>query len=94
MTDEVPAFPPFMLTGLTYAEAKTQARATGCALRRPHWCTPVLVYEEGRLWLDDEGIVSVWVTAPEDMRASDWMMVPREVNHPAPPPPQSERRDL
>ena len=76
-----PVFPPLMLSGLTYAQAKLQARITGCAIRRPHWCNPVLIWEGDRLWMDDEGETIVWSRegANEDMRADDWIMVERDL---------------
>lgn len=77
MTDVLPTFEPLMLSGLKYSEAIRQMKETGCALRRPHWCSPVLVYEQERVWFDDEGQCVPWSSAFEDMAATDWMMVPR-----------------
>ncbi len=75
--EELLVFAPLMLTNLKYSEAIRQMKETGCALRRPHWCSPVLVYEQERVWFDDDGQCVSWSSAFEDMAADDWMMVER-----------------
>jgi hypothetical protein len=78
MSDAPAKFEPFMLRCLTYGEALQSMRHTGCAIRRQHWCNPVLVYEGTRLVLDDEGDIRPWKPTGEDRRAVDWEMVARE----------------
>lgn len=53
--DRMPDFKPFMLRGLSYMDALNAAKATGCAIRRNHWCAPVVVWNGSRAMLDDEG---------------------------------------
>jgi hypothetical protein len=73
--DTLPAFEPLMLSGLAYTSALKQQRATGCALRRPHWCQPILVNTSEGLMMDDEGEFSPWEPSSDDERARDWQMV-------------------
>lgn len=77
ITDTLPAFPPIMLRGLRYVEAIQQMRVTGCAIRRNHWCAPILINKGSRFFLDDEGELKPWKALAEDRRASDWEMVER-----------------
>lgn len=76
MADQMPTLEPLRLSGLTYAKALKQMRETGCALRRPHWCNPVVVRDkDGSLWMDDEGEREPWSPAGDDDLADDWQMV-------------------
>lgn len=79
----VPQFPPFMLRCLTYSEALQQMRHTGCAIRRQHWCSPVVVYEGTQLIFDNEDQRDLWKPTREDQKARDWEMTP----HPDAVPP-------
>jgi hypothetical protein len=75
--DECPEFSPIMLRGLTYSQVLQQMRVTGCAGRRHHWCSPVIVYEGAELIFDNEDQVEPWRATAADRRASDWEMTPR-----------------
>lgn len=78
MGDLLPDLKPLMLSRLSYDEALHAARVTGCALRRPHWCSPVLVLgPRGGRWLDDEGEMRQFVPTLSDRLTPDWMMVER-----------------
>lgn len=67
-----------MLRGLTFAQALASMRATGCAIRRNHWCAPIVRLVDGRPHLDDEGEVesAPYHPATDDRRAADWEMIP------------------
>lgn len=80
MSDAMPEPKPFMLRGLRYAEAIQQMRLTSCAIRRNHWCAPVVINKGTRFFLDDEGELSPWKALTEDRRAQDWEMVERELS--------------
>ncbi|MDP3853647.1 hypothetical protein [Phenylobacterium sp.] len=71
-----PSFDPFMLHGLSYTEALQQMRLTDCAVRRDHWCAPVVRLVDGRPMLDDEGDLSPLLLLGDDRRARDWGMIP------------------
>lgn len=73
---EMPDLKPFMLRCLTYSEALQAMRHTGCAIRRNHWCAPVLIYEGTRLLLDDEDARHPWKATRDDRTATDWEMTP------------------
>lgn len=71
-----PPFEPFMLRGLSYAEALQQMRLTDCAVRRDHWCAPVVRLVDGEPMIDDEGDLWPFLLLGDDRRARDWGMVP------------------
>lgn len=75
--DRLPDLAPAMLSGLTWAQARSALGAVDCALRRPHWCSPVVILSEGKLTQDDDGDLSPFTFMRGDRSASDWMMVPR-----------------
>lgn len=74
--NDPPDLKPFMLRGLTYVDALNAAKATGCAIRRNHWCAPVVVWNGARAMLDDESELSPFTLAREDRGATDWEMTP------------------
>jgi hypothetical protein len=74
--DELPEFKPLMLKGLTYPEALVSMRATGCAIRRQHWCAPVVRLIDGKPHLDNEDEVEPFTPTAEDRRAGNWEMSP------------------
>lgn len=88
MEDALPDFEPLMLSALSYGQAIQQMRATGCSVRRPHWCAPVLLIDHDRIVMDDEGELTAWEPTPEDKRARDWSMVPTQ-----PPSPDLQGRE-
>jgi hypothetical protein len=73
---EMPDLKPLMLAGLTWPQAKQQMRLTGCAVRRNHWCAPIVRLIDGRPALDDEGeiVEAEFLPTIEDARADDWSM--------------------
>lgn len=85
--DELPDLRPILLGGLTWKQARSALEAVDCAIRREHWCSPVVILHEGRLTLDDDGELSPFTPMPAgvakvfgcgaDRTAQDWMMVPR-----------------
>lgn len=70
---------PVMLCGLTWKQALNGLKAVDCALRRPHWCSPVVVLVGDTLLIDDDGDMKPFSFTPRmgDRYAKDWMMVPR-----------------
>jgi hypothetical protein len=73
----MPDLRPLMLCGLTWTQAKRAIGAVTCALRRPHWCSPVVIIQNGELVIDDDGDILPFSLMPGDRWAHDWMMVPR-----------------
>lgn len=69
--DALPAFEPVELWGLTYRQAMNSARA-GLAVRRAHWCSPVVIFEGDAFLIDDDGDLSPYEHCRDDRRASDW----------------------
>jgi hypothetical protein len=84
-TDPLPAFEPFMLRGLSFEQAMNSMRVTGCAVRRPHWCSPVLVMDGDKVLIDDDGEMSAYRSILDERSATDWEMVERPIDEPAPP---------
>lgn len=74
---EMPRFAPFMLGGLTWPQAKQQMRLTGCAVRRNHWCAPIVRLIDGKPALDDEGeiVEPIFLPTIEDAKSDDWAMI-------------------
>lgn len=72
-----PDLAPIELWGLTYAQAVEGAK-TGMAMRRPHWCAPVVVWNGRKLVLDDDGEIGPWRSTVSDRKAADWNVCPRE----------------
>lgn len=65
-----------MLSGLTWGSAQRAMKATGCAVRRPHWCNPVVVLDaSGKPVIDDDGEIHTDWIDNSDRRARDWQMV-------------------
>lgn len=77
-SDAMPELKPLLLSNLSYSAAVKQMRLTGCAVRRPHWCDPVLIWWNDRVMMDDGEEFLTWEPTGEDERASDWLMVARE----------------
>ena len=77
--DTLPDLRPILLSGLTWTEAKGGLERVDCALRRPHWCSPVVILRDGKLTIDDDGEFRPFTFAPRmgDRWARDWMMVRR-----------------
>lgn len=73
----MPELFPLLLKGMRYGEAVIQMKATGCGLRRPHWCAPMLAWVDGCIMFDNEGDLSAWEPTDDDRTASDWEMVDR-----------------
>lgn len=71
MVDALPVFEPFELWGLTYDGAMGSAKV-GMAVRRAHWCSPVVIHEGGKFLIDDDGELSRYVPTWDDRRADDW----------------------
>lgn len=82
MTEELPKFEPLMLRGLGWGEAVKAMQATGCAVRRPHWCAPIVRLIDGKPHFDDEGeTVESFKPTASDRRSQDWEMIPNPVEH-------------
>lgn len=75
--DNRPQLSPVALSGLTWKQAERALRAVDCALRRPHWCDPVVVLIDGKLMLDSGDDMYLLRHMRGDKSASDWSMVPR-----------------
>ena len=75
--DTMPSLAPVLLSGLTWKEALANLLSVDCALRRPHWCSPVMILQDGVLTQDDDGEMSPFSFMSGDERTKDWMMVPR-----------------
>lgn len=73
--DTMPELKPLMLRSLFYDEAVRQMKATGCAIRRNHWCAPIVAMRGGKPTLDDEGELQPWKPTAADRKARDWEMV-------------------
>lgn len=74
---EMPTFEPFMLRGLGWGEALDQMKLTGCAVRRQHWCAPIVRLIDGKPHFDDEGeIVEPFKPRASERRSKDWEMIP------------------
>ncbi|KQN09835.1 hypothetical protein ASE85_02555 [Sphingobium sp. Leaf26] len=73
----MPQIAPVLLSGLTWKQAFANLLAVDCALRRPHWCSPIMILHNGVLTQDDDGEMSPFSFMSDDERAKDWMMVPR-----------------
>jgi hypothetical protein len=71
-----PTVEPFMLRGLGWGEALNAMKATGCAVRRNHWCAPIVRLIDGKPHFDDEGeIVEPFTPTVADRRSKDWQMI-------------------
>lgn len=77
MVDPLPNFVPVMLSGLTWKEAHAALMRVDCAIRRAHWCSPVMILHEGALTIDSDGDLYPYSPFGPDGRARDWSMVPR-----------------
>ena len=77
MVDALPDFAPTMLRGLRWSQALNALRAVDCAVRRDHWCSPVVVLIDGQSWQDDDGDLTPFVFMDGDRRSADWSMTPR-----------------
>lgn len=77
MSDIVPDFQPEMLCGLKWAQASAALARVDCAIRRDHWCSPVVVLIDGEHVIDSDGDIAPFDFGPGDRSASDWSMVPR-----------------
>lgn len=75
--DELFLLDPVMLSGLTWEQATGAISMVDCAIRRPHWCSPVAILHEGKLVIDDDGDIFPGEFTRDDRRADDWQMVPR-----------------
>lgn len=69
--DVMPELKPVELWGLSYDGAMGSARA-GMAVRRAHWCSPVVIYENGEYLIDDDGETHPYEHPRDDRRATDW----------------------
>lgn len=72
-----PDLKPVQLCGLTWKKALKSLGAVDCALRRPHWCSPVVILKDGLPVIDDDGEIKPFDFLPGDKTAKDWAMVPR-----------------
>lgn len=83
MSDVLPDLEPVMLRGLTWPQALAGLEAVDCAIRREHWCSPVVILRDGNPVLDDDGEIKPFTFMrgsqgfKGDRWADDWMMVPR-----------------
>ena len=75
--DELPDLKPVQLCGLSWKQALKALGAVDCALRRPHWCSPVVILKDGMPVIDDDGDIKPFDFMPGDRTAMDWAMVPR-----------------
>lgn len=75
--DRLPDLQPVALCGLSWDEARSSITAVDCAIRRPHWCSPVVILHNGKLVIDDDGDIKPFEFMSGDRGARDWMMVPR-----------------
>lgn len=78
MTDVLPDFKPVPLWGLTWEQARNAAKV-GLAIRRAHWCSPVVIWsEQDGFQLDDDGDLARFVPTPQERNATDWNSQERE----------------
>lgn len=77
MTDTMEHLAPVMLRRMTWAQARRCLSAVDCAIRRDHWCSPVVVLIDGLRWIDSDGDLLPFSLHGDDATASDWSMVPR-----------------
>lgn len=78
MVDALPDLTPVMLSGLTWDEAKSALQHVDCAVRRPHWCSPVVILgQDGEPIMDSDGDLYALELDRYDRHARDWSMTPR-----------------